>query len=177
MGFDCGFDIYPRLESNASNKETYGRFIEELFKKYGEMYDEKGRRSDGKILITSRDESARTRESDDLYIWFMIGECPHIPKSPDHCEFFLRFSSKVSGGLTAPAEPYIKAVYKIAKTYFGSRVRFWHEMNESEDMQQQYGCYGSKEVNDADEKLRELGAGTQQAVSLEGKVNVLQEWK
>jgi hypothetical protein len=177
MGFDCGFDIYPRLEANAPNKEAYGRFIEEILKRYGGVYDKKGRRTDGKILTTSPDESANSTESDSLYLWFMIGECPHIPKSPDHCDYFLRFSSKVSGCLTTPAQPYIKDVYEIAKNYFGSRVRFWHELNEFGDEQEQFGYYGWDEVYDADKKLKELRNGAQQVLAPDGAAQLQQECK
>lgn len=78
-----------------------------------------------------------------------------MPSNPDRCEYFLRFSSKVSGRLTAPARPYILNVYKIAKRHFGSRVHFWHEMNETGD-ERQWGYYGWQEVHDAKKKLREL---------------------
>ncbi|OAL46898.1 hypothetical protein IQ07DRAFT_683008 [Pyrenochaeta sp. DS3sAY3a] len=156
MGYDCGFDIYPRLEANTLNKEAYGRFVEEIIKKYGDVYDKEGRRPDGKILITCAQESENPMDADDLYIRFMVGECPYMPKSPEHCEYFLRFSSKVSGGLTAPAESYIHDVYEIAKTYFRSRVNFWHELYDD------YGVYGWKEIHDADKKLRELGTQARQ---------------
>jgi hypothetical protein len=68
--------------------------------------------------------------SDKVYIWFMIGECP------DRCDYFLRFSSKISGRLTTPAEPYIRSVHKIAKKHFGKRVHFWHEINDTRDERQ-----------------------------------------
>jgi len=54
----------------------------------------------------------------------MVGECPHMPGNSDCCDYFLRFSSKVSGRLTTPAELYIRSVYQIAKKHFGSRVHF-----------------------------------------------------
>ncbi|KAH7070216.1 hypothetical protein FB567DRAFT_598482 [Paraphoma chrysanthemicola] len=165
MGFDCGFDIYPRLEANESNKEAYGRFLEEITKKYENVHDKKGRRADGKILTTNCDDSAKPMDMDSIYIWFMVGECPRIPKSPEHCTYFLRFSSKVSGSLTTPAESYIKDVYKIAKTYFGSRVRFWHELNEFGTEQQQYGYYDWNDIHDADKQLEALGTEAQQLCS------------
>ena len=178
MGFDCGFDMYPRLEANASNKESYSRFLEEIIKKYGNVYDAKGRRDDGKILTTSINESAKSMGVDDVYIWFMVGECPCIPKSPEHCDYFLRFSSKVSGSLTTPAESYIEDVYEIAKTYFGSRVKFWHELNEFGTVRQQYGYYKWNEIHDADKKLRELGTEARKGPSPpEGIVHPVQECK
>lgn len=44
-------------------------------------------------------------------------------------------------------------MYKIAKKYFGSRVHFWHEMNETGD-ERQWGYYDWQEVHDADRRLR-----------------------
>jgi hypothetical protein len=82
--------------------------------------------TDGKVL----DIPTNPHHSDKIYIWFMVG---HMPGNPDRCDYFLRFSSKVSGRLTTPAEPYIRSVYQITKKYFGSRVHFWHEMVETGD--------------------------------------------
>jgi hypothetical protein len=113
--------------------------------------------TDGKVL----DIPTKSHHSDKIYIRFMVGECPHMPGNPDRCDYFLRFSSKVSGRLTTPAEPYIRSVYKIAKKYFGSRVHFWHEMVETGD-ERQWGYYDWREVHDADRKLRELETGQEQ---------------
>ena len=150
MGFDCGFDIHPRLEATAENKKTYQRFLDEIVRTYNDVYDKDGRRPDGKVLEMPID----SKYSKDC-ITFMVGECPDIPSNPDRCDCFLRFSSKISGHLTTPAEPYIRNVYKIAKKYFGSSVHFWHEMNETDD-EQQWGYYDWQEVHDASEKLREV---------------------
>lgn len=49
MGFDCGFDIFPRLEATAVNQQLYQEFLDEIIRTYRDVYDEKGRRSDGKI--------------------------------------------------------------------------------------------------------------------------------
>ena len=59
MGFDCGFDVYPRLEATAANKQTYKRFLEEIIHTYDEVYDKEGRRADGKFLDmpTNSDQS------------------------------------------------------------------------------------------------------------------------
>jgi hypothetical protein len=103
MGFDCGFDIYLRLEANDSNKQTYRQFIEEIVQTYKDVYDEEGRRTDGKVLQLSEDSD----HPDSMHVSFMVGECPRIPYNHNHCDRFLRFSSKVSGNLTAPAKPYI----------------------------------------------------------------------
>ena len=39
MGFDCGFDIYPWLEATAENKDSYQRFLDEITRTYGDVYD------------------------------------------------------------------------------------------------------------------------------------------
>ncbi len=152
MGFDCGFDIHPRLEATTTNKQTYQRFLEEIVRTYNDVYDEKGRRPDGKLLEMPEDSDY----SKDC-IRFMVGECPHMPSSSERCNYFLRFSSKISGQLTTPAKPYIRDVYKIAKKHFGSSVHFWHEMNETGD-ERQWGYYSWQEVHDARKALREVEA-------------------
>ncbi|KAK3935954.1 hypothetical protein QBC46DRAFT_346097 [Diplogelasinospora grovesii] len=73
MGFDCGFDIFPNT------------------------YDEERRREDGKVLQLPGDRGIFLSKH---YIQLMVGECPKMPANPDLCDYFLRFSSKVSGGLT-----------------------------------------------------------------------------
>ena len=107
--------------------------------------------TDGKVL----DIPTNSHHSDKIYIWFMVGECLYMPGNPDRCDYFLRFSSKVSGRPTTPAEPYIRSVYKIVKKQFGSSVHFWHEMNETGD-ERQWGYYDWQEVYDANRKLRVL---------------------
>ena len=158
MGFDCGFDIHPRLEATTGNKETYQRFLDEIISTYHDVYDPNGRRPDGKVLEMPSD----SEHSKDC-IRFMVGECPQMPSNPDRCDYFLRFSSKVSGNLTTCAEPYIRNVYKIAKKYFGSTVHFWHEMIETGD-EQEWGYYDWGEVHDARDKLREVETGQEGAV-------------
>ena len=73
------------------------------------VYDKEGRMTDGKVL----DIPTNSHHSDKIYIWFMVGECPQMPGNPDRCDYFLRFSSKVSGRLTTPAEPYIRSGYGV----------------------------------------------------------------
>lgn len=153
MGFDCGFDIFPRLEANAINQENYQRFLDEIVTTYNDVYDEKGRRPDGKVLEMP-EESEHSKD----IIRFMVGECPQMPSSAYGCNYFLRFSSKVSGQLTTPAKPYITQVYQIAKKHFGKNVHFWHEMNETGD-EQQWGYYSWQEVRDARIAHREMEAG------------------
>ena len=111
----------PRGLNHRHNKKTYSLFLDEIIRTFETVYDTNGRRTDGKIL----------EGVDKTYISFMVEECPHLPSKPDHCQYFLRFSSKVSGHLTTPAEPYIRSVYNIAQKHFGSRVHFWHELCEA----------------------------------------------
>lgn len=73
-----------------------------------------------------------------------------MPTSPEHCEYFLRFSSKISGSCGA-AEKYILEVNKIAGKWFGHRAKPWHECADDAEP-----VYDWKDVNDADKKLREL---------------------
>ncbi|KAJ4200845.1 hypothetical protein NW759_015760 [Fusarium solani] len=149
MGYDCGFDIYPRLEATAEHKEAYQQFLDDIISVYEGVHDEEGRRDDGKVLEMPGD----TAHSDKVNICFMVGECPRMPANPDRCNYFLRFSSKISGRLTAPAESYIRSVYKIARKNFGSRVHFWN------DLYDEFGCYGWQQIYDAEKELRELEAG------------------
>ncbi|RYP25149.1 hypothetical protein DL765_000030 [Monosporascus sp. GIB2] len=169
MGFDCGFDIFPELEPTEANKRAYQAFLDEIVDTYQNVYDKEGGREDGKVLQLPEDLGGFPNKH---YIQFMVGECPRMPANPDCCDYFLRFSSKVSGRLTACAEPYIKDVHQIAKKYFGDRVHFWHELNESGD-EKQWGYYSWSEIYDAYEKLRALETGQGHDVGdhvLEGEV-------
>lgn len=127
MGIDCGFDVHPRLEPTEENKESYACFIAEVLRKY-EDDDNPGA---GIAVVVPHSECS--------YIEFQIGEHPTIPYK---CEYFLRFSSKVSGR-HGEAEGYLKDVYKIAKKWFGDRVQWW---NEGFD---QWGVWGWTEANAA----------------------------
>lgn len=69
-GLDCGFDIYPRLEANTLNKETYRRFLEEVIRTYGYIYEKEGRMTDGKVL----DIPTNSHYADNIYIRFTVGE-------------------------------------------------------------------------------------------------------
>ncbi|EHK25263.1 uncharacterized protein TRIVIDRAFT_143709, partial [Trichoderma virens Gv29-8] len=82
------------------------------------VYEEKGRWEDGKILDTLNS----LKYSDRNLIQLMISECPHIRSSPERGNYFLRFSSKVIGSLTALAHPHTMNDLKIPKKHFGSRV-------------------------------------------------------
>ncbi|KAK3364352.1 hypothetical protein B0T25DRAFT_426466, partial [Lasiosphaeria hispida] len=85
-----------------------------------------GGREDGEVLQLPGDTGTFPNKH---YILFMVGECPSMPAKPDCCDYFLRFSFKISGRLTACAEPYIRDVHLIAKNHFGDKVHFWHELN------------------------------------------------
>jgi len=141
MGFDCGFDIYPALEPTPSNKEKYELFLHEVLRTYEVGDEAEGR--DSVVRVVPRSNGA--------YIDFMVGEHPTIPNS---CEYFLRFSSKVSGMGTVAAKPYIEGVYRIAKTWLGDRVHFWHEMNETGDHRQR-GYYNWNEVYAVRRRMKE----------------------
>ncbi|KAF5002163.1 hypothetical protein FDECE_10708 [Fusarium decemcellulare] len=159
MGFDCGFDICPPLETTDSNKALYRDFLEHLWGKYRGVTDPDSRSPSGIVLITpeTRHTEGSDKPSNDTkyFYYFMIGEAPHLPSHPDCCDCFLRFNSKVSGGITAPAEPYIMEVCRIAKQYFGDRVCFWHELRETGD-EKQYGCYSWNRVYEAEKEVRDF---------------------
>lgn len=151
MGFDCGFDISPRLEATPENIQLYKLFIDEVVHKYRDVYDEKGNSDDGKVLRLPTDQTGEK----DVCIRFMVGECPAMPSNPARCDYFLRFSSKVSGNLTAPAESYIRGVYKIGQKHLGTRVHYWHEMSDTGD-EREWGVYNWEEIRAAEKALREL---------------------
>ncbi|KAM6485575.1 hypothetical protein HDV62DRAFT_355213 [Trichoderma sp. SZMC 28011] len=83
--------------------------------------------------------------------------------STEYCNYFLRFSSKISGSLTMAAEPYIIDVLKIERKYFGRSVHFWHEMDEFGEPEKQYGVHNLLEVHDAEKEPRELGSGKEES--------------
>ena len=107
MGFDCGFDMVPRLDASKSNKDRWLAFIDVLKKVYNE---------DPVFQVQPR------------VITFQVGEYPRLPLEGHK---FLRFSSKVSGPRTAAAEPYIRQVYRVAREIFGQQVQFWHELHDN----------------------------------------------
>jgi hypothetical protein len=143
MGYDCGFEIFPRLRV-AIDRDAYRAFISEILSRYSRIFDEVSRHPDLKILELPTDASS----SDKHNIHFTVGEYPGMPLDPEHCEYFLRFSSKVSGHLSAPADPYIRQVCRIARKHFGEKVCWWHEASDK------YGHYGWQEIHDAAEELK-----------------------
>lgn len=125
MGFDCGFDIFPAFERTPSNQENFDLFLQDLLAFY--------------VLGTEVIE-------EEASLVFPVGEHPRIPY---RCEYFLRFSSKVSGNSTPPARPYIIGVYEIANRWFGDRVHYWHEMCETDD-HHQWSFYDWNQIYEMD---------------------------
>ena len=119
MGFDCGFDMVPRLTESDCDKIRWLAFIDEL----KEVYNK-----DPMFQVQPR------------VVEFQVGEHPRLPLEGHK---FLRFSSKVSGPTTAAAEPYIRRIYHIARKNFGQRVQFWHEINDD------FGYYDWNAVNES----------------------------
>jgi hypothetical protein len=117
MGYDCGFDMVPRLEDTSSNATKWKIMIDAVRQMF--IHDP--------VMVTR-----------DGYLEFEVGEYPLLPFEGHK---FLRFSSKVSGSITYKAQPYIEAVYKIAEREFGERIQFWHEGVEV------YGHYDWEEVD------------------------------
>jgi hypothetical protein len=74
----------------------------------------------------------------DNYAEFNVGDHPSLPF---HGHKFLRYSFKVSSCRTMVAEAYIEGVFRIARSAFGNRIKFWHEWIEK------YGCYDWEKVN------------------------------
>ncbi|KAF2820902.1 hypothetical protein CC86DRAFT_303944, partial [Ophiobolus disseminans] len=120
MGYDCGFDIHPRLEPTSSDQVLHRQFLHEI---YAFDSEPDSRSRSGQILVA---------DSNNSFIRFMIGECPHLPSYPALCNYFLRFSSKISRGVTASSEKYVMGMKKIAQKYFSARVKFWHEQCDNE---------------------------------------------
>jgi hypothetical protein len=102
IGFDCGFDTYPTLKPTPSNKEKHELFLRKVLRTY--KVGDGAERCDSVVRVIPKSNGA--------YIGFTIGEHLTIPYNYEH---FLRFSSKVSGCLTAATNPYIEGAYKIAR--------------------------------------------------------------
>lgn len=119
MGVDCGFDMVPPLTGLDSDTIRWRAFIEKI----KEIFQ-----NDPVVQLQPR------------FIEFQVGEHPLLPFEGHK---FLRFSSKISGFRSAAAEPYIDDVYRLARTFFGEQVRFWHELNEGN------GFYDWKAVHES----------------------------
>lgn len=119
MGLDAGFDMVPRLSRGTDDSLKWQQFIHTV----KQFYEE-----DEKVQVGLR------------VITFECGEHPLLPIEGHQ---FLRFSSNVSGRVATAtaAETYILKVTKIAKVYFGDRVRSWQEVDEQE------GFYNWKDVH------------------------------
>lgn len=114
MGIDAGFDMVPRLSNGIVDKQSWDHFIGSIKEHY---------KDDDRVKINPN------------HILFEAGECPMLPFEGHK---FLRFSSKVSGGIAyaTGVESYITTVTSIARVHFGPRVRFWDETFD------QLGYYG-----------------------------------
>lgn len=157
MGWDCGFDIFPRIEPTPENKKAYKQFIDAVINKYQGVYDDDARSDDKMILSLPGDATKQAGTRPDPYIRLMIGECPSMPADPEHCNYFMRFSSKVSGRLTSPAEKYIYQVYDIAKRFLGGNVCFWHEGKMTYAPEEEWDWhYDWGEVYKVEKELRDL---------------------
>lgn len=121
MGIDAGFDMYPRLSKGIVDRQNWGRFIDFIKEYY---------KDDTQVEIEPN------------YINFKAGEHPKLPFEGHK---FLRFSSKVSGSTASDTkvDSYIDTVTHIARTRFGSRIRYWHEGAD------EFGTYDWNEVNES----------------------------
>ncbi|KAH6617364.1 hypothetical protein F5144DRAFT_391346 [Chaetomium tenue] len=158
MGIDCGFDMFPRLDAgNASDRQAYREFLDEIVETYGDAYEEKGSDVIKVLRLPARDSGAEFPTN--TYIYFRVGEGPKMPASPKRCNYFLRFSSKISGR-QGHAEPYIDGVYLIAQKHFGARVKWWHELNDSgEDSRKWRGYYNWRRTTSGQGLFQGLSAG------------------
>lgn len=105
---DCGFDIYPPLESTSEHGQKFLPFLKWI------------QASFSKTLLKSRHG----------YYEFMTGTKPIIPTK---CKKFLRFSSFVNGEHSRALQM-ILSVYKAAVRYFGEgRVYLWSNLFQYSD--------------------------------------------
>jgi hypothetical protein len=115
MGVDAGFDMVPRLSEGAVDRQNWQSFISIIKERY---------QNDDLVEIKPH------------YIVFKLGEHPRLPFEGHK---FLRFSSKILGGVYE----YIRTVTGVAKLYFGSRVQYWNEAGD------QRGFYNWQDVHDS----------------------------
>jgi hypothetical protein len=110
--------MVPRLSKGPVYQHNWDRFINCIKDRY---------KDDSQVEVKSN------------YILFKAGEHPMLPFEGYK---FLRFSSKITGGnaATTGIENYIRAVARVAKVHFGSRVQYWN------DGRDQYGEYSWSEV-------------------------------
>ncbi|KAK3985051.1 hypothetical protein QBC44DRAFT_385180 [Cladorrhinum sp. PSN332] len=112
MGYFYGFD-----------------FIDAIIERYSEVADDDAHTADKKILTLPRRDDPTLPPRKRVFIHFEIGDRPHIPISPDHCYYFIRFYSDVGNEPCAALRirKYIDGVYGIAQEYFNDRVDKWDE--------------------------------------------------
>ncbi|KAF2416955.1 SET domain-containing protein [Tothia fuscella] len=121
MGIDAGFDMDPPLSKSAIDRHDWEQFIAAVKARY---------KDDDQFEIKSN------------YINFRAGEHPKLPFEGHK---FLRFSSKISGSnaRTSGVEQIIVTVGRIARSHFGSRVKYWNEAAN------EYGVYGWEKVDES----------------------------
>ncbi|KAH8691743.1 hypothetical protein GQ44DRAFT_754036 [Phaeosphaeriaceae sp. PMI808] len=116
MGIDAGFDMVPQLSKGAVDRRNWKSFINAIKEHY---------QNDSLVEIKVN------------YVEFKAGEHPLLPFEGHK---FLRFSSKISGSHAEGVQDYIDTVTRVARCFFGSRVRPWNDaVNE--------GFYSWTEVN------------------------------
>lgn len=115
MGVDSGFDMVPRLSRGAIDRHNWDQFVAAIKDHY---------KDDAQVEVKPN------------YLEFKAGEHPILPFEGHK---FLRFSSKIIGGVTT----YIDVVRRVAQVHFGSRIQPWHEGAE------QYGHYNWHEVRES----------------------------
>jgi hypothetical protein len=115
----AGFDMVPRLSKGAVDRQNWASFIKTIKECY------------------KNDDLVEVKPN---YIEFKAGEHPLLPFESHK---FLRFSSKISGSHAKGVEKYIDTVTRVAKTQFGSRVRYWNEAFK------QRGFYNWPEVHES----------------------------
>ncbi|KAL6922946.1 hypothetical protein FSST1_000220 [Fusarium sambucinum] len=121
MGFDAGIDMAPQLSRSDDDQDAWNVFIRKVEEEY---------RDDQRLEIKPH------------YLSFNAGEVPLLPFKGFK---FMRFSSKVSGGIatTTGVWDIIKTVTRMAKSVFGSRIRYWC------DADGDFGHYDWKQVGDS----------------------------
>jgi hypothetical protein len=105
MGIDAGFDMVPPLSKGFVDRYNWDQFMHKVKDHY---------KDDSQVEVNPK------------YLLFKAGEGPMLP-SEGHK--LLRFSSKISGptAATTGVEKYIDTVTRVAKDFFGRRVRYWNE--------------------------------------------------
>ncbi|KAK0629491.1 hypothetical protein B0T17DRAFT_479046, partial [Bombardia bombarda] len=134
MGWDAGFDMVPALSKGIVDSQNWGRFIDHTQKIY---------KDDPQVEVKPN------------YIEFKAGEHPCLPLEGQK---FLRFSSKVTGRIASTTNVwmYIRAVLKVSRLHFGSRVQSWYEGDD------QWGHYNWLDVQKSIRSYRQVSAGRAQ---------------